>query len=212
MMTGECHDGSVQAQEISQQLQASSVVALAWIDQLGLGLAGLFLVLGIWRGLWGQILRLFGLVAAVVVARQLFSPLGEVLEGWGLGLGTALSGTLAWFLIFISVILFVAMLARLGKEALAAMQLGLWDRAGGALAGCLTGLLLHAVLLFVLAVLAPEVWVKGTLEDTYSRTLLEKFQVLAQQVLDAADGQVDLQDLGTGGDKSAVSDSVEIDG
>ncbi len=202
----------MQAQEISEHLQASSVVALAWVDQLGLGLAGLFLVLGIWRGLWGQVLRLFGLVVAVAVARQLFLPLGEVLEGWGLGLGTTLSGTLAWFLIFISVMLFVAMLARLGQEALAAMQLGLWDRAGGALAGCLTGLLLHAVLLFVMSVLAPEVWVKGTLEDTYSRTLLEKFQVLAQQALDAAEEQVDLEDLGTGEDNPAASDSNKIDG
>ena len=63
-----------------------------------------------------------------------------------------------------------------------------------------------------MAVLAPEVWVKGTLEDTYSRTLLEKFQVLAQQALDAAEEQVDLEDLGTGGDNSGASDLVEIDG
>ena len=185
----------MQADELTEAVQASSVWALAWIDQVGLGLAGLFLVLGIWRGLWGQILRLFGLVAAVVVARQLFGPLGSVLEDWGLGLGTALSGTLAWFLVFISVMLVVAMLAKLGKEALAAMQLGLWDRAGGAMAGCLTGLLLHAVLLFVMSVVAPG-WASGTLEGTHSRTLLEKFTLLAQEALDKTD-----QDLpGTGVD------------
>jgi len=100
---------------IEETVQSTGVWTLAWVDQLGLGLSGLFLLLGIWRGLWGQILRLVGLVTAVVVARQLFEPLGQVLESWGLGLGPTLSGTLAWFLLFISVMVLVAMLARLGR-------------------------------------------------------------------------------------------------
>jgi uncharacterized membrane protein required for colicin V production len=177
----------MQLADVTETIQQSSLGGLAWVDQLGLGLAALFLVLGIWRGLWGQILRLFGLVAAVVVARQLYQPLGTVLESWGLSLGPVLSATLAWFLLFISVMLLVAMLARLGKEALDAMQLGLWDRAGGAVAGCLTGLMLHAVLLSVMSILASEEWMDGTLEGSYSEPLLERFRHIAQRALEASD-------------------------
>ena len=180
---------------IEETVQSTGVWTLAWVDQLGLGLSGLFLLLGIWRGLWGQILRLVGLVTAVVVARQLFEPLGQVLESWGLGLGPTLSGTLAWFLLFISVMVLVAMLARLGKEALQAMQLGLWDRAGGALAGCLTGLMIHAVLLSVMALVGSDAWLTTTLEGTYSRPLLDKFQRLAQRALEAADDPLKLPGL-----------------
>ena len=42
---------------------------LSWIDLVGGGLIALFLVLGFVRGLWWQVIRALGLIAAVLVAR-----------------------------------------------------------------------------------------------------------------------------------------------
>ena len=47
------------------QTVAEDGLPLAWIDMVGLGLVALFLVLGLVRGLWWQIIRLLGVAAAV---------------------------------------------------------------------------------------------------------------------------------------------------
>ena len=74
---------------------------LAAVDLIGLGLVGVLVILGLWRGLWWQVLRLVGVVAAVIVAR-VFSPetAAWISEQWP-DLEGRLAHGVAWFGIFL---------------------------------------------------------------------------------------------------------------
>ncbi len=106
---------------------------LPWIDMVGLGLVALFLVLGLVRGLWWQVIRLLGVATAVGLARALsprFTP--TVAESFP-ELSASITYGLVWFALFVSGLVVASLLGLIGKRALEAMQLGLVDRAGGAL-------------------------------------------------------------------------------
>jgi len=55
--------------------------------------------------------------------------------------------------------------------------------------------MIHAVLLSVMALVGSDAWLTTTLEGTYSRPLLDKFQRLAQRALEAADDPLKLPGL-----------------
>ena len=143
---------------------------LAWIDQVGAVLLLAFTVLGAVRGLWAQVLRLVGLGTAVLVATATADELRPVIEGWAEELQGPVAHTLAWLVTFVGVLVLVAILAKLGQKALEAMELGTWDRVGGAVAGAGTGLALHALLLVLLG-FGPDGWSKSVLEGTWSEAL-----------------------------------------
>ena len=149
-----------------------SPTALPWIDQVGLGLLAVFLVLGAFRGLWWQIVRLLGVVLAVYGARALAPRwVGDMQSRFDLSEGPAYG--LTWFTIFVLGLIVAALLGRLGKKALDAMQLGPVDRLGGAMAGALTGLMLHGALLFLLTGLGTTAWSTQTLAGSKSERLLD---------------------------------------
>ena len=149
-----------------------SPAALPWIDQVGLGLLAIFLVLGAFRGLWWQIVRLLGVVLAVYGARALAPRwVGDMQSSFDLSEGPAYG--LTWFAIFVLGLVVAALFGRLGKKALDAMQLGPVDRLGGAMAGALTGLMLHGALLFLLTGLGTTAWSTQTLAGSKSERLLD---------------------------------------
>jgi uncharacterized membrane protein required for colicin V production len=153
------------------------------IDQAGLGIVGVFLVLGAARGLWWQVIRLLGLLAAGIVARCLaprWSP--EVAEASGLP--ALVSQGLVWFAVFVLGLAAASLLGLIGKRSLDAMQLGLADRFGGLLAGVLTGLLLHAAVLLGLSYLGPQPWAAETMNGTRSQTLLRLVSTRTPVLLD----------------------------
>jgi uncharacterized membrane protein required for colicin V production len=157
--------------------------ALRPIDQVGLGIVSLFLVLGAVRGLWWQVIRLLGLLAAGLLARALaprWSP--QVAEASGLA--PVVSQGLVWFAVFVLGLAAASLLGMVGKKSLEAMQLGLVDRLGGSLAGVLTGLTLHAALLLGLSYLGPQPWTADTLRGTRSQTLLRLVSTRTAVLLD----------------------------
>ncbi len=150
----------------------SAILSLPWIDQVGLVLLAVFLVLGAIRGLWWQIVRLLGVVLAVTGARALAPRwVDDMQASFDLSPGPAYG--LTWFTIFVLGLVVAALLGRLGKKALDAMQLGPVDRLGGALAGGLTGLMLHGALLFLLTGLGTTEWSTRTLAGSKSERLLD---------------------------------------
>lgn len=141
------------------------------IDHVGISLAVVFLLLGSARGLWWQVIRLGGLFGAAVLARTLaprWSP--ELVEASGLA--PVFAQGIVWFVVFVLGLGAVSVLGLIGKKSLETMQLGLVDRFGGAAAGVLTGLLLHAALLLGISYLGPMPWTADTLRGTHSQTLL----------------------------------------
>lgn len=161
----------MQSLHLSLALQADAEAAggLHWVDTVGLAVVALFLLLGAWRGLWWQVFRLVGVVVAVAVARAVTPRLLPTVERALPELDPRLAYGIAWVVLFVAVLLVAALLGRLGRKSLEAMKLSTVDRVGGALAGGITGALLHVA--FVVAidhVAAPE-WAETTLSQTYSK-------------------------------------------
>lgn len=147
-------------------------LSLGWIDTVGLVIVGVMLLLGAFRGLWWQVIRLLGLFAAVVLARalspRLAPPLVEALPDLPPRVGYGL----VWLAVFLAGLAVAALLGSLGKRLLSTMKLGLVDRAGGALLGVATGALVHVAFVAVLCQLAPEPWVARHVGATFSESAL----------------------------------------
>ncbi len=164
---------------------APSNSGLPWLDLVGLVLIGALCLLGFMRGLWWQVVRLLGIAASVGAARalapkatpHLLDLFPEMNERLGLGL--------VWFGIFVLGLVLVSLIGLLGKKSLEVMQLGFADRMGGALAGLLTAILVHAALLVALLHLGPEEWTQGAMRDTTSRMLLDSLSRKVPLVVDA---------------------------
>ena len=163
---------------------ARQLTSLPWIDQVGLGLVLVFFLLGIWRGLWWQVIRLLGVVAAIALARGLsprFTPAVEETFSFT----PPVAHGVTWFVLFLGGLVVASLLGLVGKKALDAMQLGLVDRAGGALAGALTGTIMHAAALVVMTGVANPDWSQGTLDGSRSAFLLDSLSWKANLLIDA---------------------------
>ncbi len=146
---------------------------LAPLDIFGLGLILVLVALGLWRGLWWQVIRLLGLVCAVALAR-VFSPETSawISESWP-DLQPRLAHGIAWAAVFLLTLGAASLLGLLGQKLLEAMQLGLANRVGGAIIGAATGVIIHVSALVFVCQLAPESFVAKHVPGTYSERLLE---------------------------------------
>lgn len=168
---------------LQDAVEPPAASGLATVDQVGLGLLALFSLLGVWRGLWWQVMRLLGLGAAVMLARALSPKLGPQLERV-VDLDPSVAQGIAWVVLFVGALTLAALIGRLGKKSLEAMQLGLMDRMGGLLAGTVTGLVLFTSALVGVQYFAPE-WTSMQLADTHSGRLLELVSTRTPVVMDA---------------------------
>ena len=159
--------------------------SLAWVDIVGLVLISAFLILGLWRGLWWQVVRLLGVVAAIGLARG-FTPrlepsFAEMFPEMSVGLREGI----VWFALFVAGLVAASLLGMLGKKALDGMQLSMVDRVGGGVAGLLTGANLHGAFLIGLVTFGGGSWANGQLEGTGSKVLLDTVVRTAPLLLDA---------------------------
>ena len=154
-------------------LQSAAPSGVRWLDFLGLAIVVLFGVLGAVRGLWWQLVRLLGLIAAIAVARALAPRLSPQLQDWFPALGPRVASGLMWTLLLLAGLLLVALIGRIGKAEIAAAQLGGVDRVGGAVAGALSGMLIHAALLLCVCQIASRDWCDASVRGTHSQNLLD---------------------------------------
>lgn len=157
--------------------------ALPPLDRVGLGLVAIFFLLGLARGLWWQVIRLAGLLAAALLARTL-APRWSPGLSEASGLPPVVAQGLAWFAAFVLGLAAASLLGLIGKKSLETMQLGLVDRFGGAIAGVLTGLLLHTAALLGLSYLGPQPWTQEALRGSRSQTLLRLVSTRLPVLLD----------------------------
>lgn len=146
-------------------------VELAGLDLVGLGLVLVLVVLGLARGLWWQLIRLAGIVAAVVVARTFGAEVADQFASRWPELSPRLAHGGAWALLFLGTLVVATLAGMLGHRLLEALQLGLANRLGGGLLGAATGLALHLALVVALCQLAPTSFVERTVAGTYSERL-----------------------------------------
>ena len=152
---------------------------LHWIDQVGLGIGSVFLVLGAWRGLWWQVVRLLGLGAAVAIARWVGPVWGEDIHGWT-ELPIDVAHGLGWTSAFLLTLVGAAFLGMLGDRTIEAMKLSLLNRAAGAIVGAITGALLHCAGVWACAYFAGEEWRSTTFTETQTSSLINELAGVLQ--------------------------------
>ena len=151
--------------------------AFHWLDLAGLALVLLFVVIGARGGLWWQLVRLLGLVACVAVARAVAPRLANGIDEVFAGVTPRRAEGLAWCLVLVAGLLIVALLGRSGsKEGSQGAEHSFLDRIGGALAGAITGVVLHAVLLLVIAGIAEPEWTEKQLSGSRSHQFVSALE------------------------------------
>lgn len=155
-----------------------------WIDIVGLGIVAFFLIRGLTTGLIWQIALLVGVGISITVARKFapeFSP--KVQEITDLPL-QACQG-IVWFMIFAGTLMTAAFIGKFARNAVEAAQLGPLDRLGGALAGTLTGAIVHCALLVLLSSIGTEGWTVKTFKGSASASMLDNLSRKQHLLLDA---------------------------
>jgi membrane protein required for colicin V production len=123
--------------------------ALGWVDAAMLGVLGLSMLVGTWRGLTFELMSLAGWVVAYI-AGQAFSPLVGTTFTAGAP-GSPLHQALAFGATFVAALVVWAVLARLARLLVHATPLTAVDRLLGAVFGVLRGVLVLLVVATVVA-------------------------------------------------------------
>lgn len=144
-----------------------------WLDVLGLAIVVYFLVIGTRRGMWWQIVRLLGVIASIAVARAAAPRLAPHLAQVFPDMSLRVAGGSVWTIVILLGLLVVAIVGRFGKESLEALEIGNIDRIGGALAGALTGVLVHASIVLCMCQLADADWSVAQVRGTTSQRLVD---------------------------------------
>jgi uncharacterized membrane protein required for colicin V production len=156
-----------------------------WIDVLGLALILSFLLVGLKHGLWWQLVRLAGIVASVAIARAVVPPIAPRFAAAFPDLDERVAGGIVWTAVILLGLLVVALVGRMGKETLEAVQLGPIDRIGGAVAGALTGIFVHAAIVLCLCQLTRPDWSVQAVRGTASQQLIASMGRRVPLFLDA---------------------------
>lgn len=138
------------------------------LDVVGLALVVILLGLGLYRGLWWQVIRLLGITISVVVARTLGTRLAERVAVLLPDVTPRTANGIAWATLFLTSLLACALLGLLGQRMLEAMKLDLANRLAGACAGAATGFCAHVVLIVLVVQLAPAPLLGRYVAGTYS--------------------------------------------
>ncbi|MEZ6017490.1 MAG: CvpA family protein [Planctomycetota bacterium] len=155
-----------------------------WIDIVGLGILLTFLGLGIKHGLVWQVTRLLGMVIAVAIARSAAPDLTPRFQA-ALELPERACQGIVWVLVFVTCLLIASGIGMIGKRALEAVQLGPMDRAGGALAGAMTGVVVHSALMVLLMSVGSAQWSAHTFEGSRSAVVLDNLARKSNLLLNA---------------------------
>lgn len=155
-----------------------------WIDHVGLTIVLVFFGLGIKHGLVWQATRLLGMLLAVGIARSVSPALTPRFVA-ALELPERACQGIVWLLTFVACLLIASGIGMIGKRALQAVQLGPMDRTGGALAGALTGMVVHSALMVLLMSVASTRWSTHTFEGSHSAVLLDNLSRKSNILLNA---------------------------
>jgi membrane protein required for colicin V production len=155
---------------------------MTWVDYAVLGVVGLSILWGVWRGLVRELISLAGWVIAFLAANLFAGPLGERLPQ---SLGTPELRLIAAFLgIFIASLVVTTLLALLLSKLARAAGLGGLDRALGALFGLARGVLV--VIAFALVAGLTSLPQKPAWRQSASGMFLARTAVALKQALPPA--------------------------
>lgn len=151
-----------------------SLTEWRWLDLVGVGFVVVVALVGSRHGTWWQLVRLLGLTATIAIARAVAPAFADTISGVFPGLDARVAEGLAWITLIGVGLLVVALLLRWtgGEAEEEPVPPGFLDRVGGAIAGGVSGALLHAALLLCLAHIAPPEWAQARVRGSHSQQFL----------------------------------------
>ncbi len=175
---------TLQAQAESSTIVGGWFRGTPWIDLVGIAIVITFLILGIKHGLVWQVTRLLGMLIAVAIARSVSPELTPKFKA-ALDLPDRACQGIVWLIVFATCLLIAAGIGMVGKRALEAVQLGPMDRAGGALAGAMTGIVVHSALMLLLMSVGSTQWSARMFEGSRSAVVLDNLARKSNILLNA---------------------------
>lgn len=136
---------------------------LGWVDLTALALLAVFFVLGLFRGFVWQVSRIVTLVLGCLVAARLGPGFAGRLAGWfqEARANPELALYIAYFAIFLVVLLLVSFVAYFVQKLVARIGLSFYDRLGGGVLGIGTGALVVVVGLTLVLTLFASMFGSG---------------------------------------------------
>lgn len=119
-------------------MQVPSFNELSWIDLTSLGVVITFLVLGFFRGLLWQVSRFASLILGWVIAQSFAGGLAAYIHEDLELVSEALAPYVAFFTIFLTVLILLSLLTMLIQSYVEKLKLSLFNRIGGAAFGVAT--------------------------------------------------------------------------
>lgn len=170
--------------EDAPQAPAGAAGPPIWLDIACLALVLVSALLGARRGTWWQFVRLLGLVATLSVARALAPRLSHGLANVFGSLSPEAANGILWSAILLCGLGLVGLVGRIGRMMIESTELGFGERAGGALLGLATGLLLATGLIVCAAQVASPAWVEKNLRGTRAQGLVDGLARVLPSALD----------------------------
>lgn len=128
-----------------------SIANLEWVDLAALAILVVFFILGLFKGLVWQASRVAILALAYLFAGIYGESLAELTSTWfAIDVAPELPLYLSWFLIFLSVLVTVSLIAYFLQKMIQASGLSFYNRIGGGFLGIATGGLVVLALLTVM--------------------------------------------------------------
>ncbi|SRR5258706_4120902 len=159
-----------------------------WLDLACLALVLVSVVLGARRGIWWQFVRLLGLIATLSVARALAPRISHALVNSFGSLSPEAANGILWSAILLCGLVLLALVGRIGRMMLEDAELSFGERAGGALLGLASGLLLATGLIICASQLATPAWVQKNLRGTHAQDLVDGVARVLPSALDPIAG------------------------
>jgi membrane protein required for colicin V production len=152
-----------------------------YVDLGILAVLAAFLIKGLWRGLLREVCALAGLLLGAFFAFRFHAPLGDVLASV-FGISFRSAAVIASALLFISTVLFFAILGYLLSRFVRLLFLGGINRVAGGFFGLAEGALLLALVLFTFSLTElPEVVERNLLESQLAPPFVDLGEAAFQQ-------------------------------
>lgn len=141
---------------------------LSWIDWTSLAIVAYFLVMGLFRGFLWQASRLVSLVLAYVLSSLFAASLAAFLEQHISGIEGDPSFYLAYFTIFIAVLIVLSVITILLDRVVRKLELSFYNHLGGGILGIATAAALIVAVLGILYRVVPQSPVVAAAKASYT--------------------------------------------
>jgi membrane protein required for colicin V production len=141
---------------------------LSWIDWTSLVIVAVFLIMGLFRGFLWQASRLASLVLAYITSSLFAADGARIVGDWVSGLDEQAAYYLAYFTIFVAVLIVLSLITLLLDRFVKKLELSFYNHLGGGLLGIGTAAALIIAVLGLVYRVLPQSHMVAVARDSYT--------------------------------------------